>query len=545
MKKIILYSVTLVLFLVSSCEDDLLDKKPLDKFSEIEVWTDAALAEGFIFDIYPNAVGLYATNYTDDWTDNIVGNNNINSLQAGTIDNNFNAGWNHFSSIRKCNLAIEKLMGNEDISESISKRLMAEARMMRAMIYFWQARRFGGLIIVDRVLTPNDELKLSRSSEEETYNFIITDIEEAIKGLPETAAIGRLDKAAAYAFLNMVALQAGNYDKVISSAEAIEAMEYELDEYSNMFNNYEATINSPEVILVFNRNEEHNQFVNTRMFYNCPNVSNGPKLDPNAIPQLNNSFECWPARWPSQEMVDAYLFNENGTAVQKKGVEFEGMYPSAMWKNRDDRFEVSIVRDSSLLRESLITLRRGGNMHWTSNPLSTWGMPKTGYIIRKWWYEDRFFFYNYPTDWAEPLLRLGEVYLNKAEAYYRKGNIPKAIEYTNMTRTFHGGLPEIPTGTSAAEFWELYKLERRVELFNEDDRYWSLIRWARADNATSIPELDGYRLHALDITDGRVKIVECPFFSSDMVFEFPKRLFFPVPDSEIKQNDNLNQNPDW
>ena len=419
--------------------------------------------------------------------------------------------------------------------------------MMRAMIYFWQVRRFGGLIIVDKVLSADANLDLVRSSEEDTYTFILNDLAAAAIDLPETNDRGRLNRGTAYAFINMVALQAGDYDKVISSADEIELLNYKLDTYYNIFQTYATTIKSPEVILVFDRGNEYNTFQQTRMFYNSPNVSNGTKLISTAVPQLNNVFNCWPARWPSQEIVDAYLFNKNGIAVQKKGEEFEGMYPGQMWKNRDDRFEVSIARDSSMLWQTLITCRRGGNMHWTSNIQGTWGMPKAGYITRKWWYEkDINYFYNsYYVSWAEPILRLGEVYLNKAEAYYRKGNISKAIEYTNKTRTFHGGLPEIPSSISASEFWKLYKLERRVELFEEDDRYWSLIRWAKAENATSIPELDGYKLHAIDIIDGKVHIIECPFFTSELNFEYPKRLYFPIPDSEIKANENLVQNLDW
>lgn len=132
-----------------------------------------------------------------------------------------------------------------------------------------------------------------------------------------------------------------------------------------------------------------------------------------------------------------------------------------------------------------------------------------------------------------------------AEAYGRKGNIPKAIEYMNKTRTTHGGLPELPAGSSEIDFWKYYKIERRVEMAQEDDRYWSLIRWAKAENATGIPELNGYKLHGLDMQfDGLVNVIESPW-AVTMNFEYPKRLYFPVPDSEIRQNENLTQNTDW
>ena len=45
-----------------------------------------------------------------------------------------------------------------------------------------------------------------------------------------------------------------------------------------------------------------------------------------------------------------------------------------------------------------------------------------------------------------------------------------------MVRTKHGGLPALEMGLSANDAWEHYRRERRVELFFENDRYWSLLR---------------------------------------------------------------------
>ena len=533
----------------TSCEKDLLDNKPLDKFSEIDVWNDAALAEGFVFDIYADIIGHYKNQNTDEWTDNSVPNGGWNGTQAGAIENTANYGWTKYGIIRKCNLAIEKLSDEEsNIVESSRIHLLAETKLLRGMIYYWMVRRLGGVMLVDKVLTAEDEMKLPRATEAAIYDFIYADVAAAIPGLGETASQGRLNKAAASAFLTMVALQNADYDKVISAANAVEGFAYNLDPvYNNMFNSYAGTLSSPEVIFVYQAGEDNMIYVNTRMFGNLCNVYNGEKLNADAVPQFatEDIFNAWPLRWPSQELVDAYLFNEGGVVSQKKGAEFQGQPSRLMWLNRDARFEQSIVHDSAQYRNSTFTYRVGGNSHWTSNPLSTWGMSKTGYMFRKWMYEQDFYFWNYPVDWAEPIFRLGEVYLNKAEAYGRKNDIPKAIEYMNKTRTIHGELPALDAGASASDFWKYYKIERRVEMVQEDDRYWSLIRWAKADGASSIPELNGYKLHGLDMQfDGLVNLIESPW-AVTMGFEYPKRLYFPIPDNEIRQNENLVQNPDW
>lgn len=543
--------LTLFILLFSSCAEDVLDKKPLDKFSELDVWNDGALAEGFVFNIYGDVVrGLYTNQFTDDWTDDIICNddNGNRNTQAGNFENTADFGWNQYGTIRKCNLAINKIEPSDKIDPNVKTQLVAEAKMLRAMTYFWMVRYFGGVMLVDKVLTPEDELLLPRATEKQTYDFILADLQAAIAGLPETSVKGRLSKAAAQALITQVALQSGDYDKVIAAADAVEAKGYTLEPvYKNLFNSYAGTTGSNEVIFLYAADKDHNSYIDTRMFRYLTNCYNGVKLKPDAVPQYDpkDEFNAWPLRWPSQELVDAYLITENGQAVQKNWQDFQGKPSRLMWRNRDLRFEQSIVHDSAVYSRSTFTFRQGGNAHWTSNPLSTWGMSKSGYMFRKWMYENDYFFWNYPVTWAEPIFRLGKVYLNKAEAYARKGNLPKAIEYMNKTRTAHGGLPALSAGSSEADFWKYYKIERRVELTQEDDRYWSLIRWARVDKASSIPELNGYKLHGLDMKfDGITNVIECPFTVS-MKFEVPKRLFFPVPDSQIRLNKNLTQNPGW
>jgi tetratricopeptide (TPR) repeat protein len=535
----------------SSCAEDILDKKPLDKFSELDVWSDGALAEGFVLTIYSSVVhNLYVNQFTEDWTDDVICNedNGNRSIQAGSFENTADFGWNQYGNIRNCNLAISKISQSTAIDSNVKTRLIAEAKMLRAMTYFWMARHFGGVMLVDKVLTPDDEMKLPRVTEKATYDFIIADIQAAISDLPETAEKGRLTKAAAYAFMTMAALQVNDYDKVIAAADIVETMGFELDPvYKNLFNSFSGTTNSKEVIFLYYADKEHMIFGDTRMFRYLCNCYNGIKLKEDAVPQYDpqDEFNAWPLRWPSQELVDAYLIKENGTAVQKPWQEFQGKPSRLMWLNRDDRFEQTIVHDSAVYSRSTFTFRQGGNAHWTSNPLSTWGMSKSGYMFRKWLYENEYIFVDYPVSWAEPILRLGEVYLNKAEAYARKGDYAKAIEYMNKTRTTHGGLPALETGSSSADFWKYYKIERRVELTQEDDRYWSLVRWAKTENASSIPELDGYKLHGLDMKfDGITNVVESPF-TVTMKFEVPKRLLFPIPDGQIRENNNLTQNPGW
>ena len=77
------------------------------------------------------------------------------------------------------------------------------------------------------------------------------------------------------------------------------------------------------------------------------------------------------------------------------------------------------------------------------------------------------------------LARVGEAYMNLAEAYLLKGQIANAVEALNATRTVHGGLAP-STAKTEEEAWKDYIRERNCELVNEGgDLYWSYLRWGK------------------------------------------------------------------
>lgn len=93
------------------------------------------------------------------------------------------------------------------------------------------------------------------------------------------------------------------------------------------------------------------------------------------------------------------------------------------------------------------------------------------------------------TNYHYTLLRLGRSYLNYAEIKLRQGDKETAIDYINKTRVTHGGLPELQKSLSLEDTWKEYKRERRIELVSEGDRYWSVLRWGKADGLEVVPEL--------------------------------------------------------
>jgi hypothetical protein len=101
---------------------------------------------------------------------------------------------------------------------------LGEARFIRAVAYFALVKRYGGVPIVDKVLTKPDqtigdlkasieELKIPRSSEEKVYDLIGADFDYAYTNLPETNKAGRVNKYGAAAFKSRAMLFAGTVAK--------------------------------------------------------------------------------------------------------------------------------------------------------------------------------------------------------------------------------------------------------------------------------------------------------------------------------------------
>lgn len=134
------------------------------------------------------------------------------------------ARWNSFyQGIRNANLVIGNALLATEVEEDRRLQFMAEAKFLRALTYFDLVRNWGGVPL--RTELNIEEVDVPKSTPEEIYNLIITDLQEAEMNLPDAPAIsGRPGKMAAKTLLADVYLQLGDYqmaaelaDEVISS----------------------------------------------------------------------------------------------------------------------------------------------------------------------------------------------------------------------------------------------------------------------------------------------------------------------------------------
>ena len=79
--------------------------------------------------------------------------------------------------------------------------------------------------------------------------------------------------------------------------------------------------------------------------------------------------------------------------------------------------------------------------------------------------------------------------------------------------------------------------ERRVELAFEEKRWYDIIRWKTAENV-----LNG-TVHAMLIDNGVYKIISAA--EGARIFYPEKNYLYPIPQSAIDKNKNLDQNPNY
>src|SRR5690606_26181069 len=119
----------------------------------------------------------------------------------------------YYNNINRCNRILESL-GNVELSDVKRSQYEGEARFGRALFYFDLVRLWGGVPMVTSTLSIDESYNRLRSSTEEIYDLIVSDLIAAAELLPEDysdADFGRATKWAAKGFLGKVYLFRSGY----------------------------------------------------------------------------------------------------------------------------------------------------------------------------------------------------------------------------------------------------------------------------------------------------------------------------------------------
>ncbi|HOB85721.1 MAG TPA: RagB/SusD family nutrient uptake outer membrane protein [Candidatus Cloacimonadota bacterium] len=221
MKKHILNLILVVLLVFSPSCSDILDKTPLDQYSDATVWSNPELASLYLNYVYNGLnhgfQSVKSTNYTDEA---IYGRGaSTTTLLNGTLTPDAGEGthyvhsgyrWSQYANIQRVNKFLDKIDLVADAYPESQKAtikaqtdvLKGEALFLRAFMYHNLARTYGGLVLLETAAQLSDDFSgMTRSTFEETVNFIIDDCDAAAGLLPlkSDQELGRACKEAALA----------------------------------------------------------------------------------------------------------------------------------------------------------------------------------------------------------------------------------------------------------------------------------------------------------------------------------------------------------
>jgi len=540
-----------------ACQKNVLDKVPLDSFSDQSVWKDLKLAEAFAdfqYTVLPNP-GHYWDNLTNrtwalssatDEAFNKFDDYNASIMNSGSLtpDNlgNFDIWSDTYKRIQDCNLFLSKIDAVPG-DEAVRARLKAEIVYLRAYAYFKLISDYGGVPLIKKPFDLNSNFEASRSTFDECVAFIAAECDAAAAVLPVSyssgaAELGRATKAAALALKSKALLYAASplwnpsNDKqkwqLASDAakSVIDLPGYQL--YTGGYENIFTTWNS-EILMARQGNKQYqwNAFQGVEMF-----------LAP-------CGFHGWSSFAPSQNLVDAF-----GTADGKDITDATSGYnPQQPYASRDPRFYSDIIFDGKPYgkpdffkdryaagHSNIAEMYEGGldsQQGW-----DTWNASMTRYSFRK--YQDTTFNFNVETQtnkfWI--ISRLAEIYLNYAEAEFNLGHEAVSRQYLDLLRHRAGIVNNLPGSLTGAALLAKIQNERRVELCLEGHRYYDVRRWKIAGVTENTP-LGGVKI--VKNSDGSKTYTYIKV--QDRVFK-PQHYLLPIPREEIRRT-NLPQNPGY
>ena len=208
--------------LLSSCDTDFLNTEPLDSISSDATWSDGALSEAFLFNVYSYlGYGGFEEQMLASITDEAIfthAGRNINTFTEGTEDPT-NTGWMSptyrwdvmYLAIRQANTALQELPESTFDNDALRDRLLGEAHFLRAYYYHQLARFYGGVPLVDRPYGLGEDYTLARATWAETVDFIVADLDRAaelLEGKEETP--GRASRLSALALKSRILLYAAS-----------------------------------------------------------------------------------------------------------------------------------------------------------------------------------------------------------------------------------------------------------------------------------------------------------------------------------------------
>lgn len=469
---------------------------------------------------------------------------------------NLNDMWVRiYNALSRVNTAIA-VVESCDESYSLKGERLAEMKFLRAYAHFMAKRLYKNIPFVMRTDLTYDEYNTLSNREytnDEGWALIARDLEEAYAVLPvKQADKGRPTKAACAAFLAKVYLykayrqddassnqvtsvDADDLKKVIQYTDpAIYAAGgYGLEkDIHNNFRPEDQYENGCESLwaIQYSRNDGST--------YGNLNWSYG-LITPNIPDVTDGGCDFYK---PSQNLVNAFRTDADGLPLIDT---FNQKNYDKATDNADPRLFLTVgmtglpyMFNKDFIMDQSSAWSRSGGLYGYNVTLKQNVDPALigSYLIRG-------------SFWASPMNRIvfryADVILERAEAEAQLGNASEAVRLVNEIRTRAAGstqmIADYPnrygvklycknyTGSySKDEALKIVKMERRLELAMESERFFDLVRWGEASKVLN----DYFAAEKERVT-----------FLSDAVFTANKNEYLPIPHSQISSsNGHYTQN---
>ncbi|MFC6997073.1 RagB/SusD family nutrient uptake outer membrane protein [Rufibacter roseus] len=527
--------VLLFIGLISqSCKE--LDLAPWDRPSDLTFWQTKEDAVNAVTACYGDLYNAETYIFNESLSDNAYTKSNNGNLVRDIANGNYDASnpllqqvWaNRYAGIRRCNQVLANIDRVAELDPSLKERLRAEARFLRAFHYFVLVNHFGGVPLIENVITIDESRNVVRASRETIVNFIHQELDLAYQNLPVNTAyaetdIGRATKGAALALKARMYLYDSNWPKVVETTEILmngtAAGTYSLfPSYAGLFKM--SNENNQEVIFDV-------QFMPIRRTH---------RIQYFLIPPTEGGYA---AISPSQELVDSYL-TINGRVISENG---SGWNENTPYQNRDPRLRATIVYDGyPWVRAdgttTTINTRPGSGANSIGYSSNT---TPTGYYVAKYFDPTAQNLVNSGLNLI--LIRYADVLLMHAEAKNELGQFNQDVWNKTIRRLRErAGFTDpnalmFPSNLGQAGLRDIIRRERRVELAFEGLRYYDIKRWQIADEV-----LNGW-LHGMKTNNSSE---DNGYERVDLRrFDPAKHYLWPIPQSERDRTNNLEQNPNW
>ena len=461
-------------------------------------------------------------------------------IQQGVLTTNWNINdmWVRlYNSLSRVNSAIALL----NVSDfDMKQQRLAEMKFLRAYGHFLLKRLYKHIpFVINENLTYDEYNNLSNRefSNDEGWQLIINDLEEAFKVLPEKQADkGRPTKAAAAAFLAKVYLYKAYHQDDENTNQVTSINQAELQkviEYTNptLYANYglEADI--------------HNNFRPEEQFENGIEsiwAIQYSRNDGSTYGNLNWSYGLIPPNIPGATDGGTDFFKPSQNLVNAYRTGADGLPLLDTFNQKDYDMNVDNADPRLFLTVGMPGLPYMFNKNYMMDKTSVWSRSGGvyGYYVSLKQNVDPALIGEYlikGSYWASSMNRIvfryADVLLMRAEAYAQLGNSEQAIALVNQIRqraasstqmigsyqnTYGVKMYVTPYKGSYSkdETVKIVKMERRLELAMESERFFDLVRWG--DAATV---LNKYYAEEID---------NCALYS-DAHFTANKGEYLPIP----------------